>query len=824
MQTYRILIAASLLNCAVTLLPAQTPTVVLKTEAFKHYVDAFNRNDDEQMVGQVPNAAAWEWMKANVPFFESSDKSIEETYYFRWWTYRKHIKPTPDGFVIDEFLPNVPWAGRYNTISCAAGHHFYEGRWLRDRRYLADYARFWFQKGGNPRLYSFWAADALHAWSLVNQDQYVAGELLPNLIENYRAWEKSNRDENGLFWQIDDRDGMEISIGGSGYRPTINSYMYGDAMALSEMANWVFPNRSDIALEFREKADKLRALVEEKLWDETKSFYVTHPRGADTQPVDVRELVGYVPWYFNLPNPGREVAWKQLVDPQGFQAPFGPTTAERRHPRFMFSNPHECLWNGPSWPFATSQTLVALANLLNNYRQDYVGKQDYLDLLATYARSQQLKRSDGSTIPFIDEDLNPLTGDWIARSALHAMTPARQPGNGGKDRGRDYNHSTFNDLVITGLVGLRPREDQWVELNPLVPEGALEYFALDGVRYHGCDLSIVYDRAGQRYGKGAGLHLFANGTEIGSAPGLQWMRAKLPNTAGGWRKHEASPLIGGGKLGTVFDVAVLHEDGKYRMWGSWRPKASLALFESKDGVQWSDPEVVFPPNPATGWEDDVNRPSVVHRADGYHLWYTGQSHGRSSIGYATSPDGKVWKRMSDRPVLTPDAPWEKGAVMNPNVIWDERLRLFKMWYSGGDNYEPDAIGYATSLDGLHWTKHASNPIFTALEANVWERYKVAGAQVFEHAGWYYMLYIGYRDMNHAQIGLARSKDGLTGWERHRLNPIIRPGQDEFDQDACYKPFAIFDGKRWLLWYNGRHGSLEQIALAVHEGEDLGFQP
>jgi predicted GH43/DUF377 family glycosyl hydrolase len=101
---------------------------------------------------------------------------------------------------------------------------------------------------------------------------------------------------------------------------------------------------------------------------------------------------------------------------------------------------------------------------------------------------------------------------------------------------------------------------------------------------------------------------------------------------------------------------------------------------------------------------------------------------------------------------------------------------------------------------------------------------VAGAQVFEHAGWYYMLYIGYRDMNHAQIGLARSKDGLTGWERHRLNPIIRPGQDEFDQDACYKPFAIFDGKRWLLWYNGRHGSLEQIALAVHEGEDLGFQP
>jgi hypothetical protein len=36
------------------------------------------------------------------------------------------------------------------------------------------------------------------------------------------------------------------------------------------------------------------------------------------------------------------------------------------------------------------------------------------------------------------------------------------------------------------------------------------------------------------------------------------------------------------------------------------------------------------------------------------------------------------------------------------------------------------------------------------------------------------------------------------------------------------PFAIFDGKRWLLWYNGRKGELEQIGVATHDGEDLGF--
>jgi Mannosylglycerate hydrolase MGH1-like glycoside hydrolase domain len=41
---------------------------------------------------------------------------------------------------------------------------------------------------------------------------------------------------------------------------------------------------------------------------------------------------GYTPWYFNRPDAGYEQAWKQLMDPNGFYAPFGPATAEREHP------------------------------------------------------------------------------------------------------------------------------------------------------------------------------------------------------------------------------------------------------------------------------------------------------------------------------------------------------------------------------------------------------------------------------------------------------------------------------------------------------------
>jgi hypothetical protein len=357
---------------------------VLQPGQFRHYVEAFNRDDPEGKTGMIKNAEAWDWMRQNIPFFECSDRSIEEMYYFRWWVYRKHIRSTPEGFVITEFLPDVPWAGAHNIISASAGHHFYEGRWLRNPEYLRQYARVWFKPDANPRLYSFWVADAIHAWSMVTDDQQLAIDLLPDLVENYKQWEKTHRDANGLFWQIDDRDGMEVSIGGSGYRPTINSYLYGDALALGDIAKWA--GKNDLSLDFRMRAARLRALVEDRLWDETRGFYETIPRGENHEWVDVREEIGYVPWYFNLPLPGREVAWKQIVDDQGFQAPFGPATAERRDPRFMFANPHECLWNGPSWPFATSQTLTALANLLNNYKQAYVGKRDYLALLRAYTK------------------------------------------------------------------------------------------------------------------------------------------------------------------------------------------------------------------------------------------------------------------------------------------------------------------------------------------------------------------------------------------------------------------------------------------------------
>jgi len=302
----------------------------------------------------------------------------------------------------------------------------------------------------------------------------------------------------------------------------------------------------------------------------------------------------------------------------------------------------------------------------------------------------------------------------------------------------------------------------------------------------------------------------------------QEARSTKASTSAGWKKYHGNPVIGG-QYGTVFDVAVLQESQRFLLWGSWRPKKSLALFGSSDGIHWSEPVIVLGPNPETSWEENINRPVVVKRDGLYHLWYTGQANGKSFIGYATSPNGLNFVRQSKTPVLAPEQPWEKTSVMCPDVLWDPSLGKYRMWYSGGDQYEPDAIGYATSGDGLHWTRHNPNPIFTPDRSIAWEQYKVTACQVVQHSGAFYMFYIGFRDIDHAQIGVAQSVNGISGWRRHPANPIIRAEPGNWDGDACYKPFAILDGDRWLLWYNGRHKTLEQIGLAVHKGESLGFE-
>jgi hypothetical protein len=96
------------------------------------------------------------------------------------------------------------------------------------------------------------------------------------------------------------------------------------------------------------------------------------------------------------------------------------------------------------------------------------------------------------------------------------------------NRGRYYNHSGFADLIITGLIGLRPEPGNELTLRPLVPAGRWNYFALDGLPYHGHLLTILYDRNGARYHRGSGLKVLCDGSIVARAKDLTTLHFSIP--------------------------------------------------------------------------------------------------------------------------------------------------------------------------------------------------------------------------------------------------------------------------------------------------------
>ena len=81
--------------------------------------------------------------------------------------------------------------------------------------------------------------------------------------------------------------------------------------------------------------------------------------------------------------------------------------------------------------------------------------------------------------------------------------------------------------MITGLCGLRPRQDNTLEINPLLPADKWAYFCLDNVLYHGHNITILWDKDGSRYHAGKGLRVYVDGKLRGQRENLG--RLLVPN-------------------------------------------------------------------------------------------------------------------------------------------------------------------------------------------------------------------------------------------------------------------------------------------------------
>jgi hypothetical protein len=340
------------------------------------------------------------------------------------------------------------------------------------------------------------------------------------------------------------------------------------------------------------------------LWSEKLTHFIDRHQSRKNdhvkywEPIRARELVGYLPWMFDLPpdDPRYAAAWAHLLDPASLAGKAGMRTVEAtyeyymRQYRYLGTDP-ECQWNGPIWPYQTTQVLHAMANLLDHYEaQGPVTRSAYMRLLRQYTalhfRGEKLD---------LEEDYHPETGAPIV----------------GLDRSHHYFHSGYNDLILTGLVGIRPRADDVLEVNPLLPNPGdpqgLGWFRVQDISYHGHRIAVTWDADGGHYQRGRGLSIEVDGQEVARRATLGGLMVPLARATA-----------------AVYDRPI---NRAVQLVRDQFPKGSASsatdpenVHDAIDGRVWFFPEL---PNgwssaasPATQWyEIDLGSPRALSRAE-----------------------------------------------------------------------------------------------------------------------------------------------------------------------------------------------------------------
>jgi hypothetical protein len=246
---------------------------------------------------------------------------------------------------------------------------------------------------------------------------------------------------------------------------------------------------------------------------------------------------------------------------------------------------------------------------------------------------------------------------------------------------------------------------------------------------------------------------------------------------------------------------VILDTGTYRMWYHGKGLTfygwgfSLGYAESPDGLTWEKyaGNPVLEPGEPGEWDSAYRGQVALLKDDGlYKMWYSGAAPGGSwQTGYATSVDGLAWDIYAGNPVLTPGAPgsWDEQEADGPTVIKDDD-DTFKMWYHGCNaDWTDCSIGYATSTDGVHWTKHTENPVLQGT-AGQWDESGVYWPRVIKNGATYEMWYY-----NDGKIGHATSSDGVA-WTKDTGNPVLSEG---WDGGGVSPPSLVLDGGTYKMW-------------------------
>ncbi len=274
-----------------------------------------------------------------------------------------------------------------------------------------------------------------------------------------------------------------------------------------------------------------------------------------------------------------------------------------------------------------------------------------------------------------------------------------------------------------------------------------------------------------------------------------WRSPQSPNTPGDWDGYG------------IYAPTVISDSGVLKMWYSgsdFNNTGRIGYAESDDGILWtrSASNPVLDVGAPGEWDSfGIGQPSIIKQGGLYQMWYFGvDDFDIKQIGYATSTNGVDWNKYAGNPVLTVGAPgaWDETEVGGPRVLFDGAT--YHLWYHGYNGSCCDSIGYATSPDGVNWTKYAGNPVFGPGEPGQWDEAYVFFTSVLTDTGLLRMWYsVGSPSDG---IGYVTSTNGIT-WTRFLPGPVLPRGNaGEWDENYIFAPTVIQDGGLYRMWYTG----------------------
>lgn len=518
--------------------------------------------DQSQWAGVFPlhelySSYATDWFDSNLATFDCSDPYVTKQFWHRAYVLKKNFMNPKLGKLEDYCCSEGRWKSDWyhHVISYGAGHQIREARWFADPRYSWGQLQTFCknprpdgifpshitpegQKGGQ---YTDWISSTALDVMAVHPNTELLTKNLPALAKNAKAWIDVYDKDNDFLPVVDSHwwTGMEWQPSFFYFynflpkkgeddleRVDLAAYAYGDAKNVAECARLL--GKSDDAKSLDELASKIKNAVETKLWNKEWQYFLSN-RFEDDKPALVKEEIGVYPYYFGLPTPGKgyEAAWKSIIDPAEMWGPWPVRSCSLKCAAYspgVFWPIGEnvatgCMWNGPTWPHANSIIMTAMARTLRDYPECDLKKKHLFELFNSFTKAQ-FKNGDINN-PWTGEYYHAETGEWLTNE-------------------HDYNHSTYLDILIPDLCGLRPRNDNILEIDPLLPdvkEGGWSHFLLDGQYYRGHFITIIWDAPdGKRpYGttiKGGveffeGLTVFVDGKLAGRRANLGKLQIEL---------------------------------------------------------------------------------------------------------------------------------------------------------------------------------------------------------------------------------------------------------------------------------------------------------